>query len=95
VRDTTNIAQFSLDGDNFVQCLVLDGTVDPNSVVQCQANVEREPLKIAIWIDILGVFQVLEQLMDTGSGLEIDKREITSDGLPIQSGRRGFSCSLD
>lgn len=95
MRDATNVAQLSLDSHDFVQGVVTDSTTQPNTIVQGQADVEREPLEIPVGINIVVKLQILENLVDAGCGLKIDEWKVGLNCLPVESCSRRLASSLD
>lgn len=95
VSDAADVAQLSLDLDNFVQSMVPDSAVQTDAVIQGQADVQREALKVPVWIDVVSILDVLDQLVDARGGFEINERKICLNCLSIEGSGRRLPSSLD
>lgn len=95
VSDAADVTQLSFDFDNFGQSMVADSAVQANAIIQGQADVQGEPLKVPVGIDFVSILEVLHQLVDARGGFEIDERKICLNCLSIEGSGRRFSSSLD
>ena len=62
--NAANISKGPFDSNNFLQHWVVDASVEANPITKCQADIDREALEIAVWINI-GIFlDILNKFAD-------------------------------
>ena len=90
-------ADTAFHGDDLAQERVVDGAVDAESVPKRQAEVQGEPLKQRIRVEVhlcVTVAQLLHKLFDADIGFQVDKRHVGDNGWSVQCSGGGFPSSL-
>lgn len=94
MSNPTDISKLSFDLNDLIQRVVTNGPVNSDAITQCKTDVKREPLEIAIGINIITILDILYQLIDTSSRLQVNEWEVGLNSLPVERRRGSLPSSL-